>query len=78
MVSKRDVTTIQVSKELLVELKSIKRFSRQSYSELLLDLIKTFKKAKRTSEYDSFLFNIQKQKMKELWDNKADEVWDNV
>jgi hypothetical protein len=25
--------------------------------------------------YDKFLHIIQQQKMKELWDNKADEAW---
>lgn len=73
-----DVTTIQVSKELLKELQSIKEYSRQSYSEVLLKLVRTFKKAKRSNEYDSFLFKIQQAKMRELWDNKYDEVWNNV
>ncbi len=73
-----NTTTIQVSKELLRELKAVKEYPRQSYSELLLKLVRTFKKAKRPSQYDEFLFKIQQEKMKELWDNKYDEVWEHV
>lgn len=75
-----DVTTIQVSKDLLEELKSVKEYPRQSYSEIILNLVKMFKKAKRSGagDYDSFLFKIQQAKMKELWDNRYDEVWNNV
>lgn len=31
------------------------------------------KKNKKEDAYDKFLHEIQKQKMKELWDNKYDE-----
>ncbi len=27
---------------------------------------------------EEFLYKIQQPKMKELWDNKEDEVWDKV
>jgi len=27
---------------------------------------------------NKFLLNIQKEKMKELWDNKKDEIWKNI
>jgi len=27
---------------------------------------------------DKFLLNIQKEKMKELWDNNKDDSWNNV
>ena len=30
------------------------------------------------SEFDEFLFKIQQEKMKELWDNKEDEEWENA
>ncbi len=72
------MTTIQVSKQLLKELKSIKESPRQSYSELLLKLVQSFKKAKRPNEYDEFLFKIQQERMKALWDNAADERWEHV
>ncbi len=28
--------------------------------------------------YDKFLDQIQQDKMKELWDNKEDEIWENA
>jgi len=31
--------------------------------------------AKKRNQYDEFLHKIQKEKMKELWDNKEDEEW---
>lgn len=34
---------------------------------------KTFR-SKKISPYDEFLHKIQQSKMKELWDNKSDEV----
>ncbi|GEM_PF-3986782 len=28
------------------------------------------------SQYDKFLHKIQSRKMRELWDNKEDELWE--
>jgi len=28
------------------------------------------------NQYDAFLRNVQRTKVKELWDNEADEEWD--
>lgn len=28
--------------------------------------------------YDEFLHKIQQQKMKELWNNKEDDAWENA
>lgn len=39
--------------------------------------IKTVKMKKR-NQYDEFLHKIQQPKMKELWENKEDEVWENA
>ena len=33
---------------------------------------------KTTKQYDKFLHKIQKVKMKELWDNQEDEVWQDI
>ena len=30
------------------------------------------------TNYDEFLHKIQKAKMKELWDNKEDEIWETA
>jgi hypothetical protein len=34
--------------------------------------------SREKNQYDEFLHNIQQRKMKELWDNKEDESWENV
>ena len=73
-----EVTTIQVPKKVLAELRSIKEYPRQSYSELLSKMVKVFKQARKHGQYDEFLHRIQQYKMRELWDNKYDEVWDHV
>jgi len=33
-------------------------------------------KEQLTDKYDKFLHKIQQPKMKELWDNPQDEVWE--
>lgn len=30
------------------------------------------------NQYDGFLHKIQQEKMRELWDNEHDEVWEYV
>ena len=50
----------------------------KTYNELIEQMITVFKKVRENNQYDEFLHKIQQQKMKELWDNKEDEVWDNV
>lgn len=73
-----DVTTIQLSKDLIQELKNAKEYPRQTYKELIEKMIKIFEKTKERNQYDEFLHKIQQTKMKELWDNKEDEAWENV
>jgi predicted CopG family antitoxin len=73
-----EVTTIQLSKEVLMELKGVKKYPRQSYSELISEMVEIVNKTKRNNQYDEFLHNIQQRKMKELWDNKEDEVWEKA
>jgi predicted CopG family antitoxin len=71
-----NVTTIPIEKEVLKELKEVKQYPRQTYSELLTEMTKVFKllKPQKTS-YDELLHKIQQNKMKELWDNKEDKLW---
>ena len=73
-----EVTTIQLPKEVVLELKKVKKYPRQSYSELISEMVATFKQAKKTSQYDEFLHSIQQRKMKEIWDNKEDEAWEKA
>jgi len=71
-------TTIQLDKSLVESLKEIKQHPRQTYDEIISSLIDIFKKLKIRNQYDEFLHKIQQEKMKELWDNKEDEDWENA
>lgn len=74
----KNVTTIQLQKSAIGELKKLKKYPRQTYNELILSLIETARKRHKPSQYDEFLHRIQQEKMKELWDNDADEAWENA
>ena len=70
-----DVTTIQLEKQVLKELKEVKQYPRQTYSELVLEMTKLFKMLKpQKTSYDEFLRKVQQAKMKELLDNKEDKI----
>ena len=73
-----EMTTVQLDKSIVESLKRIKKHPRQSYNELIAQLIEIFKKNRENSQYDEFLHKIQQPKMKELWDNKEDEEWENA
>ena len=73
-----NVSTIQLEKSVIDQLKKAKEYPRQSYNELLRKMAKIFIVLKERNQYDEFLHKIQQPKMKELWDNKEDEVWENV
>jgi len=73
-----DVTTIQLKKSIVKELKNIKKYPRETYNETISNLIKTAKESRKTRQYDEFLHKIQQAKMKELWDNEGDEAWENA
>lgn len=72
------ITTIQLDKKVVDVLKNTKEYPRQTYNELLLRMAKTFADVKKNNQYDKFLHKIQQNKMKELWDNKEDEDWENA
>ena len=71
-------TTIQVDKSIVESLKEVREYPRQTYNELIKQMVQVFKNIKKRNQYDEFLHKIQQTKMKELWDNKEDEVWQNV
>ena len=71
-------STIMLDKKVIELLKKAKEDNRQTYNELLEKMAKIFIKLKERNQYDEFLHKIQQPKMKELWDNKEDEVWENV
>jgi predicted CopG family antitoxin len=72
------VTTIQLDKKVVEELKKTKQYPRQTYSEIILELTKVYKACGLKNQYDDFLHKIQQEKMKELWANKDDEAWENA
>ncbi len=60
------------------ELKKTKEYPRQTYEDLIGKMISLFRRTKEKNQYDEFLHKIQQSKMKELWDNKEDEAWENA
>ncbi|MFI5422039.1 MAG: hypothetical protein ACHQ1H_13825 [Nitrososphaerales archaeon] len=77
----KDVTTVQLRKSVVRELKAIKKYPRETYNEIIMDLVNQAKTAgnrKGDNQYDRFLHTIQQLKMKELWDNEEDEAWENA
>ena len=73
-----NVSTIQLKKSVIEDLKKAKEYPRQTYNELLEKMSKIFIALKERNQYDEFLHRIQQPKMKELWNNKEDEAWENV
>jgi len=71
-------TTIQLDKSVVKSLKQIREYPRQTYNELISRMIELFQNVKQRNQYDEFLHKIQQQKMKELWDNKEDEAWEDA
>ena len=71
-------STILIDKNLIALLKKAKEHPRQTYNELLEKMARVFIKMKERNQYDEFLHRIQQQKMKELWNNKEDEAWENA
>ena len=73
-----EVSTIQLSKNVIAQLKKAKEYPRQTYDELLAKMTEIFTSVKKRNQYDEFLHKIQQPKMKELWDNPKDEEWEHA
>ena len=70
-----DVTTVQLNKSVVKALKNIKKYPRETYNEVITDLIKT---AGKMTEYDEFLHKAQQTKMKELWGGGNYKAWESA
>ena len=70
-----EITTIQLSKSVVKALKQIKRYPRETYSEIILSLIES---AKEMKEFDRFVQEAQKTKMKELWGKGDYSAWEHA
>lgn len=73
-----EVTTIQLDKKVVKSLKGVREHPRQTYNEIIKNLVEYYQAAKKRNQYDEFLHRIQQPKMKELWNNKEDEAWENA
>ena len=70
-----EVTTIQLSKSVVKALKQIKKYPRETYSEIILGLIESAKEMKKV---DKFVQEAQKTKMKELWGEGDYSAWEHA
>lgn len=72
---KEEVTTIQLYKSVVKALKHIKKYPRETYNEVILDLIKS---AEETKELNKFVQQVQKTKMRELWGEGDYRAWERA
>ncbi len=68
-------TTIQLSKSVVKALKRIKKYPRETYTEIISNLIKD---AEETKELDKFVQEAQKAKMRELWEKGDYSAWEHA
>lgn len=73
-----ETTTIQLDKSVVDSIKDAREYPRQTYNEIISIAIQVLKKMRQMNQYDPFLHKIQQEKMKELWDNKEDEAWEDA
>jgi hypothetical protein len=59
-------------------MKNLKEYPRQTYAEIIEKMINIYEYTKKQNQYDEFLHKVQKDKMKELWENSEDEDWERV
>lgn len=69
-------TTIQIDSELKAMLERLKIHPREPYSDVIARLLSL--NSESAEEILKTANMIQREKMRELWDNKDDEVWNNV
>jgi hypothetical protein len=74
----KNVSTIQLNKRVIEQLKKAKDYPKQTYNELLEKMSRLIVDLKQRNQYDEFLHKIQQPKMKELWHNEDDEAWENA
>ena len=57
-----EITTIHVKKSVVKQLKEIRKYPRETYNEIILNLIKTLRKQKSEDNATSFFTGFSKQK----------------
>jgi predicted CopG family antitoxin len=73
--SKSEITTIQIERSVLNELKRVKRYPRETYSETILNLIKM---VEETKEFGTFVQKAQEERMKKLWEEGDYSGWEHA
>jgi len=71
-------STIMLDKKVIEMLKQAKEYPQQTYNEILAKMAKMIIQLKERNQYDEFLHKIQQPKMKEVWGNSYDEVWEDA
>ena len=72
---KSNVTTIQVDRSVVDALKKLKRYRRETYSEIILNLIENIQEER---ELETFVQKTQEEKMKELWGDGDYSGWEHA
>ncbi len=75
---KSGVTTIQVSRSVVEALNKVKRYDRETYSEVIANLIDFIKGERERREFERFVMAAQKEKMQEVWGTGDYKGWENV
>jgi predicted CopG family antitoxin len=70
-----EVTTIQLDKSVVEALKRVKRYPRETYNEVILNLIRN---EEETREFSIFVQKSQEAKMKELWEEGDYSGWERA
>ncbi len=73
--SKSGITTIQLDRLVVDELKKFKRYRRETYSEIILNLIES---VRENSEFETFVQKAQEERMKELWGEGDYSGWERA
>ena len=73
--SKSGITTIQLDRSVVDELKKFKRYQRETYSEIILNLIES---VRENGEFETFVQKAQEERMKELWGEGGYSGWEHA
>ena len=70
-----EITIIRIKKSVVKVLREMKKYPSETYSEIILDLIKD---SCETNEVNTFVEKVQESKMKELWEEGDYSGWENA
>ena len=73
--SRSGITTIQLDRSVVDELKKFKRYQRETYSEIILNLIES---VRENGEFETFVQKAQEERMKELWGEGDYSGWERA